>query len=60
MLFKIKYITQIFEYYCEFKILICLWLYFRDILRVRVFLGQTRSGPSSSAPYGNFQPDFVQ
>jgi hypothetical protein len=33
---------MIFEDYCEFKILICFWLNFRDILRVRVFLGQAR------------------
>ena len=40
--FQCSMLTQIFGDYCEFKILICLCLNFRDILRVRVFLGQAR------------------
>ena len=40
--FQCSMLTQIFGDYCEFKILICLCLNFRGILRVRVFLGQAR------------------
>ena len=40
--FQCSMLTLIFGDYCEFKIFICLCLNFRDILRVRVFLGQAR------------------